>query len=584
MGPGNSWTVEKVQSIAELELEAVELVHKQSGASFTHFFADDDVNAFSVNFKTTPMDSTGISHILEHVTLCGSRKFPVRDPFFKMLNRSLSTFMNAMTGPDYTLYPFSTPNERDYYNLMSVYLDAVFRPSLKQSDFRQEGWRLEPEDLAASDSRPIIKGVVFNEMKGVYADPQQLFGRQMLNAILPSHTYGNCSGGIPEKIVGLTWEALRNFHSRHYSPRNARFFTYGNLPLEPRLEFVEQYLQQEGDTKSFTVPNVPSEPRWSSPRSVEITCAPDPSNPTGSTIAVAYAMCDIDDFYEVFVLGIIGELLTGGPNAPFYKSLLESGMGQNFAPSTGYGGDTKDTLFAIGLQGVDARQKDTILAAVTATFEQVAKEGFDTQRVESVLHSTELSLKNRGTNFGLGVIMALTPVANHSRDFMQCLRINENVARLRKEMAADPGYLQGKVKKYFLDNEHHVVLHMSPDEDYTKQQEQKLEEVRQDLVARLSKEEERCLHDDGKELERLQNLKEDLSCLPSLKVTDIAEALPKYTVEKRFSGHVPVQMSRQPTNGVAFFRALLGIQDVPEELRDVLPLFTSILSSMVQST
>ena len=143
MGPGDSWTVEKVESIAELELEAVQLVHKRSGAAFTHFIADDVVNAFSVNFKTTPMDSTGISHILEHVSLCGSRKFPVRDPFFKMLNRSLSTFMNAMTGPDYTLYPFSTPNERDYYNLMSVYLDAVFRPNLNKNDFRQEGWRLD---------------------------------------------------------------------------------------------------------------------------------------------------------------------------------------------------------------------------------------------------------------------------------------------------------------------------------------------------------------------------------------------------------------------------------------------------------
>ena len=252
MGPDGGWTVQKVESIAELDLEAVQLVHKRSGAAFTHFIADDVVNAFSVNFKTTPMDSTGISHILEHVTLCGSKKFPVRDPFFKMLNRSLSTFMNAMTGPDYTLYPFSTPNERDYYNLMSVYLDAVFRPNLNRNDFRQEGWRLEPEDLAVPNSRPIIKGVVFNEMKGVYADPQQLFGRQLLNAILPSHTYGNCSGGIPQKIVDLTWEALRNFHSRHYSPQNARFFTYGNLPLESHLEFVDQYLPKEEEAKSFT--------------------------------------------------------------------------------------------------------------------------------------------------------------------------------------------------------------------------------------------------------------------------------------------------------------------------------------------
>ena len=251
---------------------------------------------------------------------------------------------------------------------------------------------------------------------------------------------------------------------------------------------------------------------------------------------------------------------------------------------TGYDSHTKDTLFAIGLQGVDAQQKEFILSAITSTFQQVAEEGFDEQRIESVLHSTELSLKNRGTNFGLNVIMALTPVANHSPDFLQCLRINENVERFRKEMAANPNYLQDKVKKYFVDNQHRVVLHMSPDENYTKQQSDDLEKVRERLVGNLSKEQEQRLYDDGKELEALQNLKEDLSCLPSLKVTDIAATLPKYAVEKKLSNNVPLQISRQPTNGVAFFRALLGIQDVPDDLRDVLPLFTSILSSMVNST
>ncbi len=202
LSKGGSWTVERVEHVQDFDLHAVQLSHAHSGAVFTHLQADDAVNAFSVNFKTTPMDSTGISHILEHVTLCGSEKYPVRDPFFKMLDRSLSTFMNAMTGSDYTLYPFSTTNEKDFYNLMSVYLDAVFRPNLKLQDFRQEGWRLEPEDLTDPASRPIIKGVVFNEMKGVYADPQQLFGRALLSAVLPGHTYGNCSGGLPQKIPG----------------------------------------------------------------------------------------------------------------------------------------------------------------------------------------------------------------------------------------------------------------------------------------------------------------------------------------------------------------------------------------------
>ena len=186
-------------------------------------------------------------HILEHVTLCGSQKFPVRDPFFKMLNRSLSTFMNAMTGPDYTLYPFSTPNKQDYYNLMGVYLDAVFRPNLKEEDFRQEGWRLEQTDLKDPESPLILKGVVFNEMKGVFSDAQNLFNRNLMNNIFPSHTYGVESGGLPEKIPNLSWEELRTFHKNHYSVDNAKFYTYGSFPLEEHLEAVEKYMPKEGD-------------------------------------------------------------------------------------------------------------------------------------------------------------------------------------------------------------------------------------------------------------------------------------------------------------------------------------------------
>ena len=187
----HGWRVANVTQCPELNLSSVvHLQHAFCGAQWLHMEnSSDETNAFSVHFKTVPMDSTGVAHILEHVTLCGSQKFPVRDPFFKMLNRSLSTFMNAMTGPDYTLYPFATQNKQDYYNLMSVYLDAVFKPLLQKEDFLQEGWRLDlKDDSAAADKDLTIKGVVFNEMKGVFADSQQLFGRILLNKLLPSHT------------------------------------------------------------------------------------------------------------------------------------------------------------------------------------------------------------------------------------------------------------------------------------------------------------------------------------------------------------------------------------------------------------
>ena len=236
----HGWQVVRSTAVPELNLaNAVHLRHKHCKAQWLHMEnPSDETNAFSVHFKTVPQNSTGIPHILEHCTLCGSEKFPVRDPFMKMLNRSLAT-MNAMTGPDYTFYPFSTPNQKDFYNLMQVYLDAVFNPLLRELDFRQEGWRL---DMDAEKGDLAIKGVVFNEMKGAFADAQSVFGEKLMNSLLPSDTYGHCSGGLPECIPSLTWEDLKQFHAVHYSPNNARFYSYGNLPLEHHLEAVHTYL------------------------------------------------------------------------------------------------------------------------------------------------------------------------------------------------------------------------------------------------------------------------------------------------------------------------------------------------------
>ena len=328
----HDWSVVKVTSVPELNLENVyHLKHKHCNAQWLHMENPaDSTNAFSIHLKTVPQDSTGIAHILEHCTLCGSKKYPVRDPFMKMLNRSLAS-MNAMTGPDYTFYPFSTPNKKDFYNLMQVYLDSVFNPLLREMDFRQEGWRLDKDQ---DTGKLAIKGVVFNEMKGAFADAQQVLGQQLLNNLLPSNTYGHCSGGLPECIPQLTWQDLRDFHSVHYSPNNARFYSYGNIPLQEHLEAVSQYLPPHADIHQQDVAPVPNEVRWSAPRRKHIDCPEDPSG-ASTTLAVSYLTCDIEDSYETFVLRVLSELLIEGPSAPLYQSLIESGLASAFSPVTG---------------------------------------------------------------------------------------------------------------------------------------------------------------------------------------------------------------------------------------------------------
>uniref|UniRef100_A0A7N8XF73 Pitrilysin metalloproteinase 1 n=1 Tax=Mastacembelus armatus TaxID=205130 RepID=A0A7N8XF73_9TELE len=288
----HGFTVKEVAAVPDLFLTAVKLTHDKTGAQYLHAARDDSNNLFSVQFRTTPMDSTGVPHILEHTVLCGSQKYPCRDPFFKMLNRSLSTFMNAFTASDYTMYPFSTQNSTDFQNLLSVYLDAVFFPCLREQDFWQEGWRLENENPTDPNTPLVFKGVVFNEMKGVFSDNERLYAQHLQNKLYPDHTYSVVSGGEPLSIPDLTWEQLKQFHATHYHPSNARFFTYGDLPLEQHLKQIEEDALSKFERIN---PNteVPSQPYWTSPREDHVTCSPDvlaPDPARQNTLCVSYLL------------------------------------------------------------------------------------------------------------------------------------------------------------------------------------------------------------------------------------------------------------------------------------------------------
>lgn len=576
------WKVLEERKIAEFDISATLLEHARTRAKYLHMATQDDNNAFSVNFRTTPMDSTGVAHILEHTTLCGSQKFPVRDPFMKMLNRSLSTFMNAMTGPDYTLYPFSTCNEQDYYNLMSVYLDSVFKPLLREQDFLQEGWRLEHDDIADNQTPLVIKGVVFNEMKGAYANAQSLFGQQLLNNLYPSHTYSNSSGGFPLDIPQLTWENLKKFHAEHYHPSNARFLSYGNLPLENHLakidsEYLSKFEFLELDT------SVPKESRWSEARRVDVTCAPDPMNPDPvkqSTVAVSYLMADVTDTNHSFALQVVCELLTGGPGSPFYKSLIEPGFGSNFSPVSGYEDHTKETNFTIGLQNIKQEDTDQILQVIDDTIDKVIEEGFDADKIEAVLHSYELSLKHKSANFGMNLIMSMTPFWNHTENPLSFLEVNKTVTWFKEQLAKDPKFLQDLVKQYLKENKHKLVQTMNPVENFSELEQKQFDELEQKLREDLSEGDKEVIHAKCLELQKMQDDKEDASCLPTLKVADISSYYLGTVLDQRMICNTPVQVSAQPTNEVSYFRAMIDTSTLPADLKPYLPIFTSVLTKM----
>lgn len=574
-----SFLVEQVQPCPELNLTAVTLSHEATGARLLHLACDDPNNVFAVGFRTPPVDSTGVAHILEHTVLCGSQKYPVRDPFFAMLKRSLNTFMNAMTAPDWTLYPVASMNGKDFYNLMEIYLDATFFPLLREPDFRQEGHRLDfanPED----PSTLMIKGVVFNEMKGAMADPSSLLGRRLSAALFPTNCYGQNSGGEPLAIPDLTWEQLRDFHRRYYHPSNSWIFTYGNLPLEGHLERLDRlalsrFSRQEIDSA------IPLEQRLSAPLRSEQTfpLGADDDPARRSMVQLAWLTCPIEDTFERAATGILANLLLGNPAAPLYQALIESGLGRNLCPGTGYHDDYRDTFLAAGLQGTDPEQLPAIEALVLATLERVAKEGFPQERVDAALHQFEFASREVSGDqypYGLGLMMRLFGPWLHASDPLSSLRIGETLEHLRSA-ATDPGFFPGLIRRHLLDNPHRVTLLLRPDPDHAKREEQALAERLVAIRQQLDDQEVRAIRTAAEELQLSQEALVDTSCLPILELSDINRDEPLTPCRLEEISGCETYWFNQPTNGITYLSLQFDASGLQQHLRPMVPLFCTLL-------
>ncbi|CAD6217344.1 GSCOCG00004797001-RA-CDS [Cotesia congregata] len=579
----HGFVVNEISRIDEMYLDAIRLTHVKTGAQYLHLNRDDSNNVFSINFRTTPMDSTGLPHILEHMTLCGSKLYPVRDPFMKMLRRSLATFMNAMTGPDYTMYPFSTQNLKDYHNLQSIYTDAVFRPRLRQLDFSQEGWRLEHSDLNDKSSPIIIKGVVFNEMKGVFNENQSIFGEKLLNNILPSHTYSVCSGGYPLDIPKLTYDALKNFHAKYYHPSNTRIYSYGNFEFQNNLKFLNDNYLNNVEKINASMSAVPSEIRWTSPRRKHITCKNDPLAPDPnrqSAFAIGYLCNDITDSQTTLELNILAELLLKGPTAAFYKSLIESNLSSGFGPFTGYDPQCKDTIFAVSLQGVKSDDFDAIEKVFDQTVDSVIESGFEKDHVQAVLHGMEIKIKHQVSNFGMNLLFGITPLWNHDGNLIESMRINGLIKNFNAKLQEDPKYLNKLVEKYIKNNNHRLVLTMSPDSNYQINLQKEEDKLLEEKLKQCSKDELDKIYDNGLILRKDQEKTENFEVLPTLKINDLKEDTDRYITEDIFISNVPLQLSVQPTNGISYYRGVLNINKLDDDLKQLIPLFNTVIARM----
>ncbi len=572
--------VQRITELEELNATLVQLQHGATGARWLHCASADDNNLFAVGFRTPPRDSTGAPHILEHTVLCGSRKYPVHDPFFSMLRRSLSTFMNAMTADDWTLYPFSTQNRKDFYNLLGVYLDAVFFPLLREQDFHQEGHRLEFLDPGDLSSPLTIRGVVYNEMKGHMTDPHSLLGTRVAEQLYPTTPYGRNAGGEPRHIPELTWEALREFHAACYHPSNAYFFTYGDLPLGPHLEFVAR--EALGDFRRIDPGTaVGTETRFNAPRRATVGYPVEPGEPLGqrTMVQLAWLTCPITDVRERLGLDLLSELLLGNPAAPLHKALLDSKLGANLTPGSGFADENRETHFAVGLQGTEPDRASAVEDLILTTLERSAREGFARERVDAAIQQVEFAHREvRGDHYpyGLSLLSRIMAPWIHGADPAEALQVGKCVADLRSALDSG-GYFEELLQRHLLDNPHRVTLTLHPDPDLKAREEAEEAGRLADMQGRLSESDREQLVVAANELRAAQEADEDVSALPTLSVDDIPREERSVSGRHETTSKIPVHWFAQPTNGIGYFDSYLETAGLPEELLDYLPLYSTAL-------
>ncbi len=576
----SGYQIQSIHALPQIEGFLYQLIHGGTGAHHLHISVPDTENAFGVTFKTVPTDSTGVAHILEHTVLCGSQKYPVRDPFFSMLKRSLSTFMNAFTASDWTMYPFATQNRKDFYNLMDVYLDAAFFPKLEDLSFKQEGHRLEIEDTAGQDEL-VYKGVVYNEMKGAMSSPSQVMGRSLLNALYPDTTYSNNSGGDPAMIPRLSHSQLIAFHQRHYHPSNAFFYTYGHLPLSRHLAVISEKVMNRFSAIDPQT-DVPMQPRWTAPKTVDYTYAlapgEDPSHK--HQVCVAWLTSDICDTFEVLVLTVLEQILLGNAASPMRKALMDSGLGSALSDATGFDADNRDTIFAGGLKDVAQASAPKIEKLIMEVLNGLVKGGIERELIDSAIHQIEFHRKeitNTPYPYGLKLLLTFVGTWLHGGSPERVLHLDDDLARLHKEI--DQGrFLESRIQSYFIDNPHRVRLVLSPDTEKSQKEEARVRAELDALMDKLSSNDKNRIRVDTQRLQTQQEHTEDISCLPTLALGDIPVTVPTYSPSDVLAD-LPMWCYRQPTSGIFYLSGVAGAA-MPADLLPWVPFFCYLFTKI----
>lgn len=564
-----AYTVVSKQRIEELKSDGWLLRHNKTGARVALLENDDENKVFYIGFRTPPKDSTGVAHIIEHTVLCGSEKYPVKDPFIELAKGSLNTFLNAMTYPDKTVYPVASCNDKDFRNLMDVYLDAVFHPNIYREEkiFRQEGWHYELED---AEDELTINGVVYNEMKGAFSSPDDVLYREIMNSLYPHTSYAVESGGDPDVIPELTYEDFLAFHQRYYHPSNSYIYLYGDMDMAEQLSYIDrEYLSKY---EALAVDStLATEPPFEKSVVVEKEYPIMESEPEEGNTYLSYNVSLGEALARRESVGFqaLADALVGAPGAPVRKALLDAGIGTDISEI--YEADIKQPYYSIIAKNADESKRDAFVRIIEETLAGIATDGVEKTALRAALNHDEF--KYREADYGsypkglmYGLQMFETWLYDDKKPF-EYLELDETYKELKE--AVETSYYEELLKTVLLENKHKSIVVVRPVKGLTGKREKALADRLAAKKAAMSKEEIEAVVAETAALEAYQeepDSVENLMKIPLLDRADIGKKARPYCNEERRAGDTTLLYHDIYTNGIGYLRFLFDLRQVPEEL------------------
>ena len=557
--------IEKRQ-INDIKSKGYLMRHKKTGAKVVLLENDDENKVFYIGFRTPPQDSTGVAHILEHSVLCGSREFPIKDPFVELVKGSLNTFLNAMTYPDKTVYPVASCHDKDFQNLMHVYLDAVFYPNIydNESIFRQEGWHYEMDE----EGRLTINGVVYNEMKGAFSSPDDVLEREITTALYPHTTYGCESGGDPDVIPSLTYEQFLDFHRRYYHPSNSYIYLYGNMDMAEKLTFIDEHYLSAFEPLAVDSAVSEEEPFASPVRTLKeypINEGEDEEENTFLSLNLSVGNSLDKELYVAFQ--ILDYALCSAPGAPLKQALVDAGVGKDVYSI--YENGIKQPYFSVVAKDTSLEKEKQFVDIIRQVLTELAEKGFDEKALLAGINYYEFKYREadfgsypKGLMYGLQILDSW--LYDDGKPFIH-IEANDTFAFLKKQVKT--GYFENLVKEYLLNNLHSAVVILKPEAGLGERQERELKEKLASKKASMSEEEIKGVKDTLEKLRAFQekeDAQEDLNKIPLLTRADMKKEANGFVNEERRVADTPMLYHNLETNGIGYLRLLFICREIPE--------------------